>query len=79
MGPGYTVHLVQSWIALQFDRGVLNSIIQHEPGKPEQFCIVLDGSKDESGRSPVSVAPFPVAWRLKVVHDEDYPDYEHVR
>ena len=65
--------------SIQFDCGRLNDKTQHEPGKPEQYCIVLDGLKDGSGRGPVSVAPFPVAWRLEIAHDERYRGCEYVR
>ena len=29
--------------------------------------------------SVVSVAPFPVAWRIEMVRDERYDGYEYVR
>ncbi|KAF9648165.1 hypothetical protein BDM02DRAFT_3187334 [Thelephora ganbajun] len=47
-----------------------------EPGKPEQFCIMLSGLKNES---IISVATFPVAWRVEIVHDGDYRGREYVR
>ena len=50
--------------------------MQLEPGKPEQFCIMLVGLGDESA---ISVAPFPVAWRMEIVHDEHYRGCEYVR
>jgi len=47
----------------------LNRGIQLEPGKPDQFCIMLVGLGNES---VVSIASFPVAWRMEIVRDERY-------
>ena len=52
---------------------------QHEPGKPEQYCVALRRLTDGSGRGPVSVSPFPVAWRLEVARDERYRGCEYIR
>ena len=54
----------------------LNRGMQLDPGKPDQFCIVLVGIGNES---VVSVATFPVAWRMEVVHDQRYRGCEYVR
>ena len=43
---------------------------------PEQFCIMLGGLGNES---VVSVATFPVAWRIEMAHDERYRGCEYVR
>lgn len=48
--------------------------MQIDPGNPEQFCIVLGAPG-----CCVSVAPFPVAWRMDVIHDGRYPGCEYVR
>ena len=53
---------------------VLNEVEQIEQGEPDQFCIMLNGP---GGR--VSVAPFPLAWRVERVHDNRYPGSEYVR
>ena len=55
---------------------VLNEVTQLELDKPEQFCIMLTGLGNES---VVSVATFPVAWRMEIVHDERYRGCEYVR
>lgn len=55
---------------------VLNEATQVEPGKPEQFCIMLVGLGNES---TVSVATFPVAWRIEIARDERYRGCEYVR
>ena len=49
--------------------------IQVEPGRPEQFCIAMEGPKDV----PITVAPFPVGWRLEVVDDVKHRGFEYVR
>jgi len=48
-----------------------------DPGKPEQFCFLLEALKDGSNR--ISVTTFPVAWRVEIVHDKRYQGLEHVR
>jgi len=50
--------------------------MQLEPGKPEQFCIMLKGLENES---VVSVGPFPVAWRIETVEEERFVGCEYVR
>ena len=79
LGPGYTIHRVQSRIAFQLGCSILSGITQHEPGRPEQYCIVLDGLNGGGGRTFVSVAPFPVAWRLEPAREERYRGLEYVR
>lgn len=54
----------------------LNEATQLEPGMPEQFCIMLSGLGNES---TVSVATFPVAWKMERAHDERYRGCEYVR
>ena len=48
--------------------------MQLEANKPDQFCIMLNISG-----SCASVAPFPVAWRMELVHDKRWPGEEYVR
>jgi len=62
---------------VSLDLSGLNDTTQYEPWKPEQFCTVFDGLRD--GQGHVSVAPFPVAWRMEMVHDERYRGCEYVR
>jgi len=50
-----------------------------EQGKPDQFCTVLGGSKDQHGRVSVCVSTFPTAWRVEVVQDKRYKGCEYVR
>jgi len=45
-------------------------------GKPDQFCIMLEGT---GGGSVVSVSEFPVAWKVAVVEDVKYKGFEYVR
>jgi hypothetical protein len=45
-------------------------------GKPDQFCIMLEGT---GGGSVVSVSEFPVAWKVTVVEDVKYKGFEYVR
>ena len=45
-------------------------------GKPEQFCAPIVGL--ENG-SLLSVAAFPVAWRVEVVNDDIHRGFEYVR
>ncbi|KAF9648162.1 hypothetical protein BDM02DRAFT_3115768, partial [Thelephora ganbajun] len=47
-----------------------------EPGEPEQFCTLLDQIK---GGSPLSVAIYPVAWRVEIVDDEKHRGFEYIR
>jgi len=54
----------------------LNRGMQPEPGKPDQFCIMLVGLGNES---VVSIASFPVPWRMEIVRDERYRGCEYVR
>ena len=48
---------------------------QVEPGKPDQFCTLMDVIK----HSPISVAPYPVAWRVEIVDDIKHRGFEYVR
>ncbi|KAF9649761.1 hypothetical protein BDM02DRAFT_1746722 [Thelephora ganbajun] len=45
-------------------------------GKPDQFCIMLNGIGNEHA---ISVSDFPVAWKIAVVHDAKYSGFEYVR
>ena len=47
-----------------------------DPGKPEQYCTLMDGLSDGT---PLCVATYPVAWRVEIVEDEKYSGYEYVR
>ncbi|KAF9781772.1 hypothetical protein BJ322DRAFT_1161694 [Thelephora terrestris] len=46
-----------------------------EPGKPNQFCIMLSGLGNES---IISVGTFPVAWRMEIAQDDRYRGCEYV-
>jgi hypothetical protein len=54
----------------------LNEVTKLEPGKPDQFCLMLTGLGDGSA---VSVATFSVAWRIEMAHDKKYRGCEYVR
>jgi len=60
LGPGYTIRKAGSATS----------------GRPDQFCTMLDGIKNETA---VSVSDFPVAWRIVVVDDVRYRGLEYVR
>jgi len=47
-----------------------------EAGKPEQFCTPMVGLKNYSA---LSVAAYPVAWRVEVVNDDAHRGFEYVR
>jgi len=49
---------------------------QFEPGKPDQFCTVTNGPLEAS---QLSVAAFPVAWRVEIVDDDKYRGLEFIR
>ena len=51
---------------------------QFEPGKPEQFCVPLHGLGDGAYPS-LGVTPYPMAWRLAIVQDEEHRGFEYVR
>ena len=44
--------------------------MQFEPGKPGQFCT--SKAMGDFGDLPLSVSPYPVAWRVEVVDDDDH-------
>jgi len=46
-----------------------------EPGKPDQFCTLIEGVTN----SPLEVAAYPVAWRVEVVNDDKHRGFEYVR
>jgi len=48
---------------------------QFEPGKPDQFCTLMDVTT----HSALSVAPYPVAWRVEIVDDIKHRGFEYVR
>ena len=75
-GPGYTVRRVQCCFAFRFDYGVLNGTTQPKSGKPEQYCMMIDGLGNGTS---ISVSAFPVPWRADVVNDERYRGYDYVR
>jgi hypothetical protein len=55
---------------------------QVEPGKPEQFCVLSRGvgPKDTVRvHSGLGVTPYPMAWRLVKVDDEQHRGFEYVR
>ena len=49
--------------------------VQVETGAPEQFCVAIEGPKG----SPLSVAAYPVAWRIEVVDDHKRRGFGYVR
>ena len=53
---------------------VLSRTVQLESDGPEQFCIILGAPG-----CFISVASFPVAWRIEKVRDGRYPGCEYVR
>ena len=63
-------------IALWFNCSALNETMQLEPGKPDQFCMMLDGLGNGTS---ISVAAFPVAWRVEVVNEKRYRGWDYVR
>ena len=63
-------------IVFRFNRGVLNEVIQLEPGRSDQFCMMLDGLGNGTS---ISVAAFPVAWRVEVVKEKRYHGWDYVR
>jgi len=48
---------------------------QVEPGKPDQFCTLMDMEK----YPPLSVAPYLVAWRVEIVDEIKHRGFEYVR
>lgn len=49
-----------------------------EPGKPEQFCVLVHGVEEE--RYPgLGLTPYPMAWRLEIVDGEKPRGFEYVR
>jgi len=60
------------WEIKSFGAGY--TIQRVEPGKPEQFCILLG----KLGECDLSVAPYPVAWRVDVVNNEKHRGHEYV-
>lgn len=60
-------------------RDLLDAGSQVEPGKPEQFCVLLRGVKDKTKFPSLGVTPYPMAWRLVVVDDEEHRGFEYVR
>ncbi|KAF9781762.1 hypothetical protein BJ322DRAFT_243167 [Thelephora terrestris] len=61
------------WEILPLGHGY--TIRRLEPGKPDQFCIMLHGPGNR-----ISVAPFSVAWRIELVRDGGHhPGDEYVR
>lgn len=53
---------------------VLNGVVQFERGELDQFCIMLNGPGNR-----ISVAPFPLAWRMERARDKPYSGDEYVR
>jgi len=54
------------------------SVQRVEPGKPAQFCVLLRGVGD-GARPSLGVTPYPTAWRLAIVEDEEHRGFEYVR
>ncbi|KAF9649757.1 hypothetical protein BDM02DRAFT_3260142 [Thelephora ganbajun] len=54
------------------------SVQRVEPGKPEQFCVPLHGLGDGAHPS-LGVTPYPMAWRLAIVEDEEHRGFEYIR
>ena len=50
--------------------------MQVEPGKPGHFCAPVAGLGNDT---PLSVAPYPVAWRIEVVNDDIHSGFDYVR
>ncbi|KAF9648155.1 hypothetical protein BDM02DRAFT_2340785 [Thelephora ganbajun] len=47
-----------------------------EHGKPEQFCAPMAGLENKCA---ISVAAYPVAWRVEIVNDGLHRGFEYVR
>ncbi|KAF9781777.1 hypothetical protein BJ322DRAFT_243880 [Thelephora terrestris] len=54
------------------------SVKRVDPGRPEQFCVLLHGVKDDVHPS-LGVTPYPMAWKLAIVGDEQHRGFEYVR
>jgi len=62
------------WEIKQFGSGY--TVQRFDPGTPEQFCTPLNGLHD--GVS-LRVAPYPTAWRVEIVDNEEHHGFEYVR
>jgi len=51
------------------------SVKRVEPGKPDQFCMVMDKVE----LAALSVAAYPVAWRVEIVDNVKHRGFEYVR
>ena len=49
---------------------------QVDPGKPEQFCSPLNGVQDGT---TLRVTPYPIAWRIEIVEEDNHRGFEYVR
>ncbi|KAF9648163.1 hypothetical protein BDM02DRAFT_3115784 [Thelephora ganbajun] len=65
------------WEIKQLGAGYM--VQRAEPGEPEQFCTLMDQIKDVKDGSPLSVAAYPVAWRVEIVDDDKHRGFEYVR
>jgi len=78
LGAGYSVRRVSESTC-----GLTQSLSSHvnrceaqvEPGGPDQFCTLMDELKN----STLSVAPYPVAWRVEIVDDAKHRGFGYVR
>ena len=68
---GYTIRRVR-YRSRSFHYGALKEVTQVRPGKPGQFCMMIDGLDGAN----ISVAAFPVAWRVEVAREERYRGQE---
>jgi len=78
LGAGYSVRRVSvsTWTdAIPAILSPDQREAQVEPGKPDQFCTLVDEIKN----SGLSVTPYPVAWRVEIVDDIKHRGFEYVR
>jgi len=62
------------WEIKQFGAGY--TVQRFDPGEPEQFCTPLDGLQNGV---TLRVAPYPVAWRIETVDDDQHRGFGYVR
>ena len=78
LGAGYTVQRVSFLISFEASVTRCEKFrVQVDPGKPEQFCTPLKGIQNGI---TLRVTPYPLAWNIKVVNDNDnHRGFEYVR
>ena len=75
-GTGYAVRRVSVQMPLDPVSSYIERNTQVDPGKPEQYCTLMDGLRDGT---PLCVATYPVAWRVEIVEEKKHSGYEYVR